>query len=107
MLSLLSIEHAKRYAPNWFNCLTVCPFGVKSGKYYSKEWEIDAVLKVKDSNCVGILSDQEDASNLNEYTILDAMLAPCMHDLSKHDLKQVSEGAYRNLNSAFLRMNVL
>ena len=27
------------------------------------------------------------------------MLAPCLHDLSKHDLKQVPEGAYRNLNS--------
>ena len=29
------------------------------------------------------------------------MLAPCFHDLSKHNLKQVPEGAYRNLNSAF------
>ena len=27
--------------------------------------------------------------------------APCLHDLSKHDLQQVPEGAYRNLNSAF------
>ena len=27
------------------------------------------------------------------------MLAPCLHDLSKHDLKQVPEGGYRNLNS--------
>ena len=33
--------------------------------------------------------------------LLDAMLAPCLPDLSKHDLKQVSEGRYRNLNSAF------
>ena len=23
------------------------------------------------------------------------MLAPCLHDLSKHDLKQVPEGGYR------------
>ena len=29
------------------------------------------------------------------------MLTSCLHDLSKHDLKQVSEGTYRNLNSAF------
>ena len=29
------------------------------------------------------------------------MLAPCLRDLSKHDLKQVSEGTYWNLNSAF------
>ena len=29
------------------------------------------------------------------------MLALCLHDLSKHDLKQVPEGGYRNLNSAF------
>ena len=26
------------------------------------------------------------------------MLGPCLWDLSKHDLKQVPEGAYRNLN---------
>ena len=31
--------------------------------------------------------------------LLDAMLAPCLHDLSKYDLKQVTEGPYRNLNS--------
>ena len=27
------------------------------------------------------------------------MLAPCLHEVSKYDLKQVTEGAYRNLNS--------
>ena len=29
------------------------------------------------------------------------MHATWLHDLSKHDLRQVSEGAYKNLNSAF------
>ena len=36
-----------------------------------KAWEINAVMKRKDSNCVGILSDQGEAateSNLSEYT---------------------------------------
>ena len=32
------------------------------------------------------------------------MLAPCLPDLSKHDLKQVPEGGYRNLNSAFSKL---
>ena len=32
---------------------------------------------------------------------VDAILAPCLPNLSKHDLKQVPEGGYRNLNSAF------
>ena len=31
------ITEAKHYAPNWFNCLIVCPFWEKSGKYYSEE----------------------------------------------------------------------
>ena len=33
--------------------------------------------------------------------LLYAMLAPCLRDLSKHNLKQVPEDGYRNLNSAF------
>ena len=36
MLSHFTIKRAKYYAPNWFNCLIVCPFWAKSGKYYSK-----------------------------------------------------------------------
>ena len=54
MLSRFTIQRAKYYAPNWFDCLIVCPFWVKSG------------------NCVGILSDQGEAataSNVSEYTI--------------------------------------
>ena len=37
---------------------------------------------------------------LFKITIL-AILAPCLHDLSKLDPKHVPEGAYRNLDSAF------
>ena len=42
------------------NCLIVCHFWAKSGKYYfdKHQWEINAVMKRKSSNCVGILSDQ-------------------------------------------------
>ena len=36
-LSRFTIKPGKHYAPNWFNCLTVCPFWVKSGKYNSKK----------------------------------------------------------------------
>ena len=64
--------HAMHYAPNWFNCLVVCPLWAKSSKYYSKVWEINAVMKRQGSNCLGILSDQEEAataSNLSRNTI--------------------------------------
>ena len=37
MLSLSTINRAKHYASNWFNCLIVCPFWAKSGKYYPKK----------------------------------------------------------------------
>ena len=37
MLSGFTIQRAKHYAPNLFNCLIVCPFWAKSGKYYSKK----------------------------------------------------------------------
>ena len=40
---------------------------------FEKAWEINAVMKRKDSNCIGILSDQgEDgtASDISEYTII-------------------------------------
>ena len=48
MLSRFTIKHAKHYAPNWFNCLIVCPFWAKSGNYYSKEaCEINEVMKRK------------------------------------------------------------
>ena len=62
----------KHYVLNWFNCLIVCPFRANSGKYYSKRVEINAVLKIKESDYVGILSDQEEAvtaSNLSEYIL--------------------------------------
>ena len=44
----------------------------KSSEYYSKVWEINAVMKRQGSNCLGILSDQEEAataSNLSKNTI--------------------------------------
>ena len=47
-------------------------FGAKSGRYYSKKCGNLIVLKRKDSNCIGILSDQgraATASNLSKYTI--------------------------------------
>ena len=30
------VKRVEQYALNWFNCLMVCPFWAKSGKYYSK-----------------------------------------------------------------------
>ena len=36
-LSRFTIKCEKHYAPNWFNCLIVCPFWAKSGKYCSKK----------------------------------------------------------------------
>ena len=33
--------------------------------------------------------------------LLGAMLAPCLQDFSKHDMKQVPEGGYKNINSPF------
>ena len=39
---------------------------------FQKAWEINALMKRKDSNCVWIISDQGEnatASNLSEYTI--------------------------------------
>ena len=59
MLSRFTIQREKYYTLNWFDCLTVCPFWAKSGKYYSiRVCEVNAVMKRKDSNCVGIFSDQ-------------------------------------------------
>ena len=71
MFSRFSIQ---RYASNWFDCFIVSPFGAKPGKYYSKKkaCQINAVVKRKDGNGVGILCDQGEAattSNLSEYTI--------------------------------------
>ena len=37
MLSPFTIKCAKHYVPNWFNCLIVCLFWAKSGKYFSKK----------------------------------------------------------------------
>ena len=36
MLSRFTSKRARHYALNWFNCLIVCPFRAKSGKYYSR-----------------------------------------------------------------------
>ena len=58
MLSRFTTKCVKHYASNCFNCLIVCPFSAKSGKH----WEINAVMKTKNSNCVGILSDQGEAA---------------------------------------------
>ena len=63
MLSCFTIKRAKDYVSNWFNCLIVCSYWVKSGEYYSKKaCEFNAVMKRKESNCVGILSDQGKAA---------------------------------------------
>ena len=73
MLSSLNIQCGKYYAPNWLDCLIVCPFmGKVRQALFQKAWEINAVMKRNDSNCVGILSDQGEpatVSNLSEYTI--------------------------------------
>ena len=47
-------------------------FGQSRASIILKKWEVNAVTKRKDSNCVGIISDQGEAataSNLSEYTI--------------------------------------
>ena len=46
--------------------------GQSQASIIPKAWEINAVMKRKGSNCVGILSDQGEAAialNLSEYTI--------------------------------------
>ena len=40
MLSRFTIKCMKYYAPNWFNCLIVCPFWAKSGKYSKKRGKL-------------------------------------------------------------------
>ena len=48
-------------------------FGQSQASIILKAWEINAVMKRTDSNCVGILSDQKEAatvSNFREYTIM-------------------------------------
>ena len=56
------------------NCLIVCHFWAKSGKYYfdKHQWKINAVMKRKSSNCVGILSDQGKLQlhQTSEYTVM-------------------------------------
>ena len=37
MLACYTSRGARHYALNWFNCLIVCPFRAKSGKYYSRK----------------------------------------------------------------------
>ena len=56
MLSHFTIKRGKHYAPNWFNCLNV--YISFWGKVSHEAWEINAVMKRRDINCVGILSDQ-------------------------------------------------
>ena len=72
MLSRLTIKCTKHYVPNWFNCFIVCPFGQSQASIVLKSCKINAVMEIKDSNCIGILSNQEEAataSNLSEHTI--------------------------------------
>ena len=40
------------------------------------------------------LNTPEIEHRINEQNILNAMLAPCLHDLLKHDLEQVPEGSF-------------
>ena len=52
MFSRFTIECAKHFATNWFNCLIVCPLWAKSDKYHSNKrvklkhmlWKERAVL---------------------------------------------------------------
>ena len=55
MLSRFTIKFARQYASNWFNYLVVLSGKVKQ-LLFQKEWEINAVLKKRDSNCIGFLS---------------------------------------------------
>ena len=61
---LASPFSVKYYALNWFDCLIVCPFWAKSSKYYSKKRGklMQLSKERKDSNCIGILSDQGEAA---------------------------------------------
>ena len=71
MLSRFTIRLGKHYAPSWFNCLIACLFWAVRHVVFYKAWEMFAIGR-KDSNCVGILSDQgkaATASNLSEYTV--------------------------------------
>ena len=77
MLSRFTIKRAKHYAPNWFNCLTVCLFEQSQASIILKSMGTNAVVKRKDSNCVGIVSYQGEVatvSNLSEYTIPVSLL---------------------------------
>ena len=79
MLSRFTSKRARHYALNWFNCLIVCPFRAKSGKYYSRKCrKLMQLGNCNDSNCVGTLSDQGEAataSSLSEYTMKDVQSA--------------------------------
>ena len=55
-------------------------FGQSQTRIILKMWEINAVMKTKDSICVGILSDQVEAATvsiLNKYTIV-SQLSKCL-----------------------------
>ena len=67
ILSRFTIKCVKYCAPNWLIASLLVLFG------QSQAWEINAIMKRKDNNYVGILSDQREAaiaSNLSEYTKL-------------------------------------
>ena len=67
VLSRFTIKCGKHHAPNRFNCL----IGQSRASIILKRVG-NAVMKIKDSNCVGILFDQGEAataSDLSEYTI--------------------------------------
>ena len=66
-------------------------FGQGQVSIILKAWEINAVLKRKDSNCIGILFDQGEgatASNLSEYTITVCIFA------SGYDIKNLMANSY-------------
>ena len=40
MLCRFIVKRAKHYTPNWFDCLIVCYFWAKSGKYSKKRGKL-------------------------------------------------------------------
>ena len=67
------------------------PFlGQSRASIFLKAWEINTVMKKKDSNCIGILFDQGEAataSNLSEYTIVFDRFIETRFYVFNHHLK--------------------
>ena len=68
-------------------------------QYQYKDKTIEVSPRIK----LGNQSFGLESSKLHQINaeLLGAMLPPCLRDLSKHDLRKVPEGGYRNLKSAF------